>query len=93
MMDRDVFNFAGVMVVCLATLWGLTVIWTRTRRDLRGQKQPQQLKTDNMDERFLQLQQSVDAIAVEVERIAEGQRFSARLLAESSRPASYSPER
>jgi hypothetical protein len=29
-----------------------------------------------------QLQQSVDAIAVEVERIAEAQRFSAKLLAE-----------
>ncbi len=92
-MDRDVLDFAGVMMVCLSTLWGLTVIWTRTRRDLHSQKQPLQLKSDNLDERFAQLQQSVDAIAVEVERIAEGQRFSARLLAESSRPSSYSPER
>jgi hypothetical protein len=32
--------------------------------------------------RLDQLQQSVDAIAVEVERIAEAQRFSAKLLAE-----------
>jgi hypothetical protein len=35
-----------------------------------------------MEARFDQLQQSVDAIAVEVERIAEAQRFSAKLLAE-----------
>jgi hypothetical protein len=35
-----------------------------------------------MEQRFDQLQQSVDAIAVEVERIAEAQRFSAKLLAE-----------
>ena len=34
------------------------------------------------DQRFDQLQQSVDAIAVEVERIAEAQRFSAKLLDE-----------
>lgn len=91
-MDQDVFNFAGVMIVCLASLWGLTVIWTRTRRDLRGQKQAPQLKSDKMDEQIAQLQQSVDAIAVEVERIAEAQRFSTRLLAESNRPSSYSPE-
>ncbi len=31
------------------------------------------------DERLAQLQQSVDAIAIEVERIGEAQRFSARL--------------
>ena len=91
-MDRDVFNFAGVMVVCLSSLWAVTVIWTRTRHTLRPPKQPT-LKADNFDERFVQLQQSVDAIAVEVERIAEGQRFSAKLLAESSRPSSYSAER
>lgn len=34
------------------------------------------------DERFERLQQSVDAIAIEVERIAEAQRFSAKLLIE-----------
>jgi hypothetical protein len=36
----------------------------------------------HIEARFDQLQQSVDAIAVEVERIAEAQRFSAKLLAE-----------
>jgi len=36
------------------------------------------------EQRFDQLQQSVDAFAVEVERIAEAQRFSAKLLAERS---------
>jgi hypothetical protein len=34
------------------------------------------------NEQLAQLQQSVDAIAVEVERIAEAQRFSAKLLAD-----------
>jgi hypothetical protein len=32
-----------------------------------------------------QLQQSVDAMAVEVERLSEGQRFTTRLLAEHAR--------
>ncbi|MEO7042176.1 MAG: hypothetical protein ABI035_07945 [Gemmatimonadaceae bacterium] len=92
-MDRDVISFAGVMAVCLSSLWAVTIIWTRTRRNLNSPKQPTVLKSDNFDERLVQLQQSVDAIAVEVERMAEGQRFSARLLAESNRPSSYSTER
>src|SRR5438034_11229659 len=35
-------------------------------------------------ERFEHLQQSVDSIAVEVERIGEGQRFAAKLLADQA---------
>ena len=33
-------------------------------------------------DRFGQLQQAVDAIAIEVERLSEGQRFTTKLLAE-----------
>jgi hypothetical protein len=32
--------------------------------------------------RLVQLQQAVDDVAIEMERVAEGQRFTARLLAE-----------
>jgi hypothetical protein len=38
-------------------------------------------------QRFEQLQQAVDTIAVEVERISEGQRFVTKLLSERERPA------
>lgn len=38
-------------------------------------------------QRFEQLQQSVDAIAVEVERISEGQRYTAKLLGDKERAA------
>jgi hypothetical protein len=34
------------------------------------------------DQRLVRLEQAVDAIAVEVERIAEGQRFTTRLLSD-----------
>ena len=36
----------------------------------------------SVDDRMEQLQQSVDAVAIEVERIGEAQRFSAKLQAE-----------
>jgi len=38
-----------------------------------------------------QLQQAVDAIAIEVERLSEGQRFTTKLLAEREREAAQIP--
>ena len=37
---------------------------------------------ENIEMRLVQLQQAVDDVAIEVERVAEGQRFTAKLLAE-----------
>ena len=37
--------------------------------------------------RLARIEQAVEAIALEVERISEGQRFTTRLLSEASRPA------
>ncbi len=37
---------------------------------------------ENIEMRLVQLQQAVDDVAIEMERIAEGQRFTAKLLAE-----------
>lgn len=37
-----------------------------------------------MDQRLERIEQAVDAIAVEVERLAEGQRFATRLLSEGA---------
>jgi hypothetical protein len=38
--------------------------------------------TSGLDQRLDRIEQAVDAIAVEVERLAEGQRFATRLLSE-----------
>ena len=38
------------------------------------------------DERIARIEASVEAIAIEVERISEGQRFTTRLLTEVSQP-------
>lgn len=42
-------------------------------------------------EQLARLGQALDSVAVEVERISEGQRFSARLLAERGEPARTRP--
>jgi hypothetical protein len=41
--------------------------------------------SDRTEERLARIEQAVDAIAIEVERIAEGQRFTTKLLSEKTR--------
>jgi len=82
-MDPDVANFAVVAVIIVGMVGSLAAITQWLVRGLN--KKPATREMPNvlqMEARFDQLQQSVDAIAVEVERIAEAQRFSAKLLAE-----------
>ena len=43
----------------------------------------------DIDARLVRIEQAVDAIAIEMERVAEGQRFATRLLAE--RPGATLP--
>jgi hypothetical protein len=80
-MDPDVWNFAVVMLVIIASLGGLCGIWVATRWALGATKRREMGPSHRDDARLEQLQQSVDSIAIEVERIAEAQRFSAKLLA------------
>jgi hypothetical protein len=42
--------------------------------------------SSELTDRFRNLEQSIDAVAIEVERIGEGQRFMTRLLAERESP-------
>jgi hypothetical protein len=82
-MDPDVANFGVVAVIIVGMVGSLAAITQWLVRGL-NKKQPAREVPNvlQMEARFDQLQQSVDAIAVEVERIAEAQRFSAKLLAE-----------
>jgi hypothetical protein len=80
-MDPDVLSFAqvaAIIVMMVGSLAGIAVVAVPAL--VRGTKR--QMSPPPQDDRLEHLQQSVDAIAVEVERIAEAQRFTARLLAE-----------
>lgn len=71
-------------VMALAFILGSVFIW-RTAWN-RAEKKFGRAAPDQSP-RFQQLQQSVDVIALEVERIAEGQRYVTKLLNESLQPA------
>jgi hypothetical protein len=69
-----------IMVICL------TFILTRRSRARAKQD------LSPLDDRLLRIEQAVDSVAVEVERISEAQRFATKLLTERER-AQVSTER
>jgi hypothetical protein len=84
-MDPDVISFAGVMVIIIGSIGALGYMGTALMRSFGRTKQSAALPPQRYEEQFAQLQQSIDAIAVEVERIAEAQRFSTKLLSDGAR--------
>ena len=82
-MDNDVLVFAQVMAVLLSSVAVLTGIFFVARFLWKSSAQPRQQRLPAMDDsRLERIENAVDAIAIEVERISEAQRFSASLLSD-----------
>ena len=88
-MNPDAAQFAEVATVIVAMVGALAFISVTTFFLIRRITQSPRPRLD--DQRLEQLQQSVDAIAIEVERITEAQRYTAKLLAERTHEAPDSP--
>jgi hypothetical protein len=73
------FTMMTLMVVGLPLVRGLVRRWEREGAHPRVPSE--------VNARLERMEQSIDAIAVEVERIAEGQRFVTKLLADRPAPA------
>jgi hypothetical protein len=73
---------AGIFMIIALSL-GLPIVRSVTKRIERGESFRQDPETA---ERLDRIEQAVDAMAVEVERIAEGQRFVTKVLADRSGP-------
>ncbi len=73
-------NEMGVMITFIIT-FGVTIsVVTMTFFNRNKGVAPRELA--NMDARLARIEQAVDAMSIEVERISEGQRFATRLLSE-----------
>ena len=92
----------GSFFIALASLISATIVLTPIARAwgrrIENQSKPPALpNVAAQDARFDRLEQAVEAVAIEVERIAEGQRFVTKLLAERAAaertPALPAPER
>jgi len=75
--DVSIAFFVTLAIIII----GLPIVRAIARRVERGAPQPAQIP-QQMQAQMEHLMQSVDAIAIEVERISEGQRFATKMLAE-----------
>lgn len=81
-MEEQARYFAEIMATIVLSIGGLVAIGLGARILWRmGSKSSRAVPAAN-SEQFERLEQAVDAIAIEVERISEAQRFTAGLLSE-----------
>lgn len=79
-MDEDILAIGGFFFTVIVLALGIPLVraWTR-----RLAQKPLITPADvARDERLARIETAVDTLAVEIERISEGQRFVTRLLAE-----------
>jgi hypothetical protein len=74
------FAAGGVVV---AMVFGAVIMWKRFRRRRAPQAATPVIASD---QRLDRLENSIEAIAIEIERVSEGQRFVTKLLSESNTP-------
>jgi hypothetical protein len=84
----DEMPHAAVHVVLLFV--GVAV-WTRFRPGHGPGRGAAAAAPPELTDRFRNLEQSIDAVAIEVERIGEGQRFMTTLLAKRQSPPASGP--
>jgi hypothetical protein len=73
----------AVLGVCATIAISVMAIAQAYVRSIEARRKgPRQELEPNVQERMSRIEHAVDAIAIEVERMSEGQRFTTRLLAE-----------
>ena len=90
----EILMFQSIVFVCGTTVFVASLRFLRRWLELRQQR-PIAGAIEGVHERLARIEQLVESTAVEVERVAEANRFVARLLAErggAAYPASR-PER
>jgi len=78
-----------IVPVVFLTTGGVALIfrWFRYRENMAKVRAPERA-AGNIEDRMERIERDVEAIAVEVERVGEGQRFVTKLLAEGRKPGS-----
>jgi hypothetical protein len=83
---KDMMGFI-VAIVAMGCFTGMVVTWLKVRSGKQLRTPQMMARLDEIAARLGELDHAIDTIAVEVERISEGQRFVARVLADRTAPA------
>jgi hypothetical protein len=84
-MDPDVTKIAQIVTVFVVAISVLSIVTHYVKARYLKEKRKSELPASSMsvdDSRFERLERAVDAIALEVERMTEAQRFTAKLMTE-----------
>lgn len=84
-MDAGIVVPLGAFAMTIVLAIGIPLVRAYARK-LDNQSKTPAIPSE-VSTRLERMEQAIDAIAVEVERISEGQRFTTKLLSESARPA------
>jgi hypothetical protein len=88
---EEVLAIGGFFFTVIVIVIGFPLVRSYTRRkDLEAQRAPSDPENDR---RLQRIEHAVEAMAIEVERISEGQRFVTKLLAERERAPAVLPPR
>ncbi|HET7187581.1 MAG TPA: hypothetical protein VFI52_05475 [Gemmatimonadaceae bacterium] len=79
---QEKMMFSGFVLVVLAAVVIFYPLMRAFARRLEGRPRPADALDMASSERLQRIEQAIDAMAIEIERISEGQRFTTRLLAE-----------
>lgn len=77
---QEKMMFAGFVILVIAAVIIFQPIMRALARRLEGRSRPIDAIDASSAERLQRIEQAVDAMAIEIERISEGQRFTTRLL-------------
>ena len=92
---NEIMAFQATLIVCGTVSFVATLRFVRRFLELRHERQLR-APTDDLVERLARIESTVEATALEVERVAEANRFVAKVLSEritSPAPLSRAPER
>jgi len=81
----DILALQLIFMVCATVAFGSSLRFLLRYLELRQQRRLPNI-VDSLAERLEHIEQTVDATAIEVERISEANRFMSKLLAERNGP-------
>ena len=87
----DIFTFVS-LIVGMGCFTGIVITFIKWRRGKASPPPELMARLNEISDRLARLENSTDATALEVERISEAQRFTAKVLAERN-SAPKVPER
>ena len=91
-MDMDIIVIADIVIgVLFTSTLGFAIAWARTRERALRAELAQRMMPSTAEKQLGQLQEAVEAMSLELERIGEAERFTARLLAERAQASPSVP--